>query len=71
MVATLVVILLIKMMETYRFYQNKWSSSNRKTSYKQTNGCLQVGEPSGIPGEVMQIRKASDVEVTQNTSSWF
>ena len=27
-------------------------------------GCLQVGEPSGTPGEVMQIRKASgDVEV--------
>ena len=28
------------------------------------NGCLQVGEPTGTPGEVMQIRKASgDVEV--------
>jgi hypothetical protein len=29
-----------------------------------SNGCLQVGEPTGTPSEVMQIRKASgDVEV--------
>ena len=46
-----------------QFFTNGSAASNERLRINQ-NGCLQVGEPTGTPGEVMQIRKASgDVEV--------
>ena len=44
-------------------YMRFKTAGSERLRINQT-GCLQVGEPTGTPGEVMQIRKASgDVEV--------
>ena len=46
-----------------QFFTNGSAASNERLRIAST-GCLQVGEPSGTPTEVMQIRKASsDTEI--------